>query len=118
MGKQFLSLLLKKCNLRHEGLRSFSENLDFLERNPKELFLRDDIFRAIDAQRVDLNEMNVRNMHGMSDAVNVSSFDWIEFMNDVLMDCSLFRVPINAALEYGGDIWEYSFVHFVAGRTK
>ena len=112
---QFLSLLMRPSNLRNNALRSFTENLQFLEKRPKDLFLKESIVEQIDEQRVELTEYNVKNMHGLNEN---ASFEWVGYIRDALSDCSLFRVPVNAALEYGGDMWEFSFVYFIVGRTE
>merc|ERR1712190_179375 len=101
--EQFLSLLTMKYNMKHQGLRSFTTNIGYMDvsTSVRQLYLKTDNLEQIDEQRMELTESNVKNMHGIHPNEDMyddeedegemeASFEWIDFMRSTLSDCSIF----------------------------
>eukprot|EP01083_Nonionella_stella_P140975 433501_1 len=105
--KQFLEILFSEKNIGKTG--NFVDY--FFDADPK-TFLLNIMLEQIDRKRKALNRSNLMQLTGVDgqDETEIN-FDFIEFMQEHLMDTSIITVPIDAE-------WEFSHYHFIVGRNK
>jgi len=117
--QQFLTLLTSGSNLRHPGLESFNNLLRYLDMDSgstvKDMYLTENVVAKIDGQRKKLTLRNAKDMHGIQGGKGKGKWAWVKWMNGALGDCSIYKVP---TCSLGNDMWEWSFCHFVVGRTE